>query len=269
MRPHRPTVLLLGGGDLGSGVAHALFRAQVAVVIVELAIPLAVRRRVAFSEAARHGEVVVENVCCRHVGLATLLRQPGLGDAVPLVTEPWVEVMERLAPDVVVDARMLKRRLQPRPPAPIFCVALGPGHAAGADCDVVVETVRGPDMGRVIRHGSATADTGVPGNVGGATQSRVLRAPCDGRLHVRAPIGTTVRHGDCVARVGTSEVRTPLAGVVRGMLADGDVVRAGQKLGDVDPRPNAPALDAISDKARVVGRAVVGVLGARFGFDPL
>ena len=40
-------------------------------------------------------------------------------------------------------------------------VALGPGFCAGRDCHAVIETQRGPELGRPIFEGSASADTGV------------------------------------------------------------------------------------------------------------
>jgi xanthine dehydrogenase accessory factor len=264
MHNGKPKVLLLGCGDLGTGVAHRLFRAGIPVAVVELERPRAVRRRVSFAEAARHGDVVVEGVRCRRVCMDLLAAQWGASDSVLLVVEPLGRVLERCAPDVLVDARMSKQRLQPRPSRSIFFVALGPGHVAGRDCDVAVETLRGSDLGKLIHAGSAAPDTGIPGDVGGATATRVLRAPVDGVLRVHASIGASVQRGDVVAAVGVHEVRAGLGGVLRGMLADGDVVEMGQKLGDIDPRRSAPAVDLISDKARAVGDGVWGAVSQHF-----
>ncbi|MDI6825129.1 MAG: hypothetical protein QME93_03440 [Bacillota bacterium] len=47
-------------------------------------------------------------------------------------------------------------------------------------------------------------------------------------------------------------VRATIAGVVRGLLRDGAPVKAGQKIGDVDPRMDPSAIRYISDKARAV-----------------
>jgi xanthine dehydrogenase accessory factor len=259
------TVLLLGCGDLGTGVAHVLFTSGFAVAAVELEQPLAVRRRVAFAEAARAGHVEVEGVVCRRVELEELVRSGWPRDAVALVVSPIATALPALRPAVVVDARLAKRPLEFAAPPGTFVVALGPGPIAGRDCDAVVETLRGPGLGRVIRQGSATENTGVPGEVGGATRDRVLRAPVSGVLTVLGGIGRRVRAGEVVARVGRHEVRSALDGIVRGMLADGDRVQRGQKLGDVDPRPDAPGVDRISDKSRAVGRGVLEAVSTRFG----
>ncbi len=264
MTVRQPRVLLLGCGDVGTGVAHTLFRAGLPVAILELERPLAVRRRVAFAQAARDGSVQVEGVRCVRVSLDELASQPP-ADTVRLVVAPLDRVLEVYRPEVLVDARLAKRPLKPRPPRSIFFVSLGPGAVVERDCDVAVETLRGPGLGRLIHGGSAAADTGIPGKVGGATATRVLRAPRRGVVRVHADIGTHVRLGDVVAEVDGAAVRAALDGVVRGMLSDGDAVVEGQKLGDVDPRPDAPPLDAISDKARCIGESVLRAVRARFG----
>ena len=71
--PAQCLVLFIGCGDLGTGGAHTLARAGFPVVLVELAQPQAVRRRVSFAEAARAGAVQVEGLHCRRVELPWLL----------------------------------------------------------------------------------------------------------------------------------------------------------------------------------------------------
>jgi xanthine dehydrogenase accessory factor len=217
---------------------------------------------VAFSEAARVGEVDVEGVRCRRVDVATLSAERS--DFIPLCIAPVAAILAAFAPHACVDARMTKRPLDMPLPAGIFRVALGPGHVAGEDCDAVIETLRGPHLGRVVWHGAAHANTGVPGDMGGETVRRVLRSPASGVLRLHADIGSRVATGDVVASVDGVPVSTPIAGLVRGLLADGDRVIAGQKLGDVDPRPDAPAVDRITDKARAVGEGVRKAVATRF-----
>ncbi|HHX78117.1 MAG TPA: hypothetical protein GX697_07215, partial [Firmicutes bacterium] len=55
-------VVIKGGGDLASGVAHRLYRSGFAVIILELPQPLVVRRTVAFAAAAQQGEIEIEGV---------------------------------------------------------------------------------------------------------------------------------------------------------------------------------------------------------------
>ena len=44
-------IVIRGGGDLATGIAHRLFRVGYKVVIIEVEQPLAIRRTVAFGEA--------------------------------------------------------------------------------------------------------------------------------------------------------------------------------------------------------------------------
>ena len=53
----------------------------------------------------------------------------------------------------------------------------------------MVETKRGHDLGRLILEGSAIPNTGVPGDIGGYTEERVIRAPAGGGFEPLAAIG--------------------------------------------------------------------------------
>ena len=55
-------VIVKGGGDLATGIAHRLHRCGFAVVITEIAEPTVIRRSVAFANAVYTGEMVVEGV---------------------------------------------------------------------------------------------------------------------------------------------------------------------------------------------------------------
>ncbi len=253
-------VLFLGCGDLGTGAAHRIFRAGMRVAAVELAVPLAVRRMAAFSEAARVGEVSIEGVRCRRVETRDLHPPGPPAGEVALVVDAIEGALEAFAPHAVVDARMAKRVGAPILPFRFFRVALGPGHVAGEDCDAIVETLRGPELGLVRWRGSASPDTGVPGEVGGQSAGRVIRSPARGLLHLSVAPGERVRAGDVLGSVGGVPIRSAIGGMLRGLLAEGDPVQEGQKLGDVDPRPEPPPLDRISDKARAVGEGVLTAL---------
>ena len=267
-------VVLRGGGDLGTGVAHRLVRAGYRVVVLESAAPRAVRRRVAFAEAVFGGEVTVEGVTARKIDvsearavLAGGREQPGDGRGgapyVPVVVDPDGACIKDLKPAVVVDARMAKRNPGTRRDDAPLTVALGPGFVAGRDVDLVVETKRGHSLGSVIEEGAALPNTGVPGRVGGATARRLLRSPADGEFSSSRSIGDIVVEGDEVASVAGKPVMAAVDGIVRGLIADGLPVREGEKVGDVDPRGGEIDPGAISDKARAVGGAVLEALLSR------
>ena len=255
--------MLRGGGDLATGVAWRLTRANWPVIVLELPRPLTVRRTVALSAAVAEGETVVQGL--RGVRAAS----PGEAMAVAATGAVAVLVSPELAPvgaDVVVDARLAKRNLDTAIDDADLVVALGPGFTAGVDCHAVVETMRGHDLGRVVWAGSAAADTGTPGPVGGRSAERVLRAPEAGAVAWNAAIGDRVTEGQRLGTVAGEAVTAPFDGVLRGAIAPGAEVRAGLKIGDVDPRPDPAACHRISDKALAVGGGVLeAVLAWRSG----
>jgi xanthine dehydrogenase accessory factor len=105
----------------------------------------------------------------------------------------------------------------------------------------------------VILSGSAQPDTGVPGNIGGYTRERVLRAPAGGRLEQPLAIGTRVEAGEAVGWVAGQPVRTEIGGTLRGLVREGLSVSAGMKVGDVDPRAEQDHCFTVSDKSLAIG----------------
>jgi xanthine dehydrogenase accessory factor len=81
----------------------------------------------------------------------------------------------------------------------------------------------------------------------------------------RVAIGEHVEAGQVVAVVskpggvdsGQLPVRSPLKGVLRGLIRDGVHVTQGLKIGDVDPRDDPSACYLVSDKALAVGGGVL------------
>ncbi len=242
-----------GGGDLGTGTAWRLHREGFPVIVLELERPLTVRRTVAFSTAVTEGSITVEDVD------ALLVPTPDAAvavadDAVAVLVSETIPEFAR-PPSIVVDARLAKRPLDTsRNQAPLV-IGLGPGFAAGDHCHVVIETNRGPNLGAVIWEGQAETDTGVPGLVGGETTRRVLRAGKGGVVRWDAAFGDVVEAGAVLGHIENRTVRAPIAGVVRGLIAEGPV-KAGLKIGDIDPRGDPSVVSGISDKSLAVADGV-------------
>ncbi|MGI6553314.1 MAG: selenium-dependent molybdenum cofactor biosynthesis protein YqeB [Bacillota bacterium] len=251
-------VLIKGAGDLASGVAYRCFRSGFSVAMTEIAQPTVVRRAVAFAEAVYEKEVSIEGV------KACLARNPreakGLLSKriIPVLIDPSaVETIRELSPRVIVDAIMAKKNLGTfRGQAPLV-IGLGPGFTAGKDVDVVIETLRGHYLGRVLYQGQAIANTGIPGEIQGYGKERVLRAPGKGSFRALRRIGDLVQAGETVGYVGSTPVKTVLAGVLRGLLRDGLEVEPGMKIGDVDSRARVEYCFSISEKALAIGGGVL------------
>jgi xanthine dehydrogenase accessory factor len=243
-----------GGGEMASAAARLLFLSGFPVVVLERAEPLAVRRPVSFAQAVFDGDVVVEGVPGRRVAAEEV--RPAAG-YVAVAIDPDARCLARLRPDVLLDARMLKRSGGTTRAQAGLVIGLGPGFQAGEDVHAVVETQRGPGLGRVLWSGAAEPDSARPAAVLGSTDERVVRAPRAGRFQARARIGDVVAVNDVLGAVDGEPVPAAIPGLVRGLVADGVTVAQGVKLGDIDPR--GPAIDPlrISDKARAVAAGVL------------
>ena len=258
-------VLIKGGGEQASGVAHRLFRSHFKVCITEIPNPRAVRREVAFCEAVYEGEKEVEGVVAKRVGTKEEIFEVWKENKIPLMVDPQSTVKEYLKPNILIDATMPKRNLgiTKITDAPLV-IALGPGFWAGRDAHLVIETNRGHDLGRIITEGEAEKFTGVPGVIGGYGIERVFRAPRAGRFISSKKIADYVQVDEIVGEVEGLPVKVRIKGILRGLIRDGLDVRERQKLGDVDPRGVKESCYTISDKARAIGGGVLEGILMRF-----
>jgi xanthine dehydrogenase accessory factor len=246
-----------GGGDLATGVVYRLNQAGFPVVVLELARPLVVRRKVALASAVLEGEIQIEGLTGRLTASykeALSLAQTGI-ISVLISPELPVDYAENTA--VLIDGRMAKRNIDTTINQAPLVVALGPGFEAGKDCHAVIETMRGHRLGRVIWQGSALPNTGTPGLVAGKGAERVLRAPAAGEVQWQVEIGDGVGKGQLLGTVAGQEITAPFEGVLRGLIAPGTAVPAGLKIGDLDARAEVSACFTISDKALAIGGGVL------------
>jgi xanthine dehydrogenase accessory factor len=257
-------VMIRGGGEQASGVAHRLFRSHLKVVMTEIPQPLSVRREVSFCEAIFQGEQSIEGVTARYVASPDEVQSVWEKGMIPLLIDPEGVCRDLLKPQVIVDAILAKRNTGTHTGDAPLVIGLGPGFWAGRDVDVVIETNRGHDLGRVIYDGAPEPDTGVPGAVGGVAAQRVLRAPRDGTFRPVKGIGEMVEKGETVAWVEDEPITTAISGVLRGLLREGTQVHKGLKAGDVDPRGKRENCFTISDKARAIGGGVLEAILAHF-----
>jgi len=246
-------ILIKGAGDLGTGVAWRLHKAGFPVIITELAQPLVVRRTVAFASAVYEGAITVEGITARRADSFDAVQHLLDAGIIPVLVDPTTRAREIFAPDVLIDAVMAKHNTGTRITDAPFVIALGPGFTPGVDCHAVIETKRGHNLGRVWWDRPAEANTGIPGEIGGKSAERVLRAPCDGVVKGVKQIGDEVRAGQVIALIGKVDVRAPFDGILRGLVHDDLMVKTGMKIGDVDPRANREHCFTISDKALAIG----------------
>lgn len=247
-------VVVRGAGDLATGCIVRLVHAGFRVVALELDRPSAIRRTVSLSEAMYDGTACVEGVRAFRCERVPEAWESG---EVPILEDPEGRTVAPLAPAALVDAIVAKRNTGTRIDLAPLVVALGPGFAAGVDAHAVIETNRGHDLGRVIFHGSAEGNTGVPGQIAGQDRRRVIYAPATGPVEVLHAIGDRVEEGEPVLSIRGVEARAALGGVIRGLIRHGFAAREGLKVADVDPRCVREHCFSVSDKARAVAGGVL------------
>ena len=143
------------------------------------------------------------------------------------------------------------------------------GHS-GVDVDLVIESMRGHNLARILEEGSALPNTGIPGNIGGFTKERVIHAPTEGFIKNIHQIGDVVEAGTEIARIyenmdesgnfsGASvAVPATITGIIRGLIREGYHFPKGFKIADIDPREGElKNCFTISDKARSIGGSVL------------
>lgn len=255
-------VIVRGGGDIATGTIHKLHRSGYPVLVLETGFPSAIRRCVAFSEAVYDGTAEVEGV--------TSVKASGYEEAcsivdqgaVPVMIDETCEVLHEAKPWAVVDAILAKKNLGTTRDMADKTIGLGPGFTAGQDVDLVIETMRGHNLGRIIGNGSAEPNTGVPGIIGGVGAERVIHSPAKGIFFGKAMIGDMVEKGQAIGTIITGQgevaVEASLTGLLRGIIKDGYPVVKGFKIADIDPRKSEyENCFTISDKARCIAGSVL------------
>jgi xanthine dehydrogenase accessory factor len=257
-------VLIRGGGEVASGVAHKLARAHFRVCMTETSQPLAVSRGVAFCEAIYDGEKKVEGITAKRVESPSQIASIWHQDKLPIIVDPDARVKAMLKPTVLVDALMAKRNLGTKISDAPLVIGLGPGFEVGRDVHVVVETNNSERLGRVIMEGKAEKNTGIPVAIRGLTHERALHSSQDGQFLTNKDIGDMVAAGDIVASVAAQPLRVEIAGIIRALLRNETTVEKGTKLGEIDPSGDKEAAYTIRPRVRAIAGGVLEAIMMRF-----
>ncbi len=160
MTNNEPLIVVKGAGDLATGVALSFAATGFRVIMTEIPRPTAIRLTVSFAQAVYAGSHAVEGVRARCAGMQDWRSVLQSGE-VTVIVDPRCAVVELADPDVIVDAILAKANTGTGRRGGAIVLALGPGFTAGHDVDAVIETMRGHELGRIIRSGCALPDTGV------------------------------------------------------------------------------------------------------------
>jgi xanthine dehydrogenase accessory factor len=248
------TIVIRGGGEVASAIAHRLARCHFRVCLTEVSHPQAVSRGVAFCEANYDGEKEVEGIVAKSVSSSAEVFEAWAEGKIPIMVDPEASIKDSLRPEVLIDAIMAKRNLGTKISDAPLVIGVGPGFRVGRDAHVVVETNYSTNLGKVILRGEAEKDTEIPIPIGGLTFARVLHAPQEGLFSSQKNIGDSISSGEVVAFVGRQPVKAEVGGILRALLRNGLKVKKGTKLGEIDPQ----GLEEVCYTIRARMRAIAG-----------
>ena len=257
----RQLAIVRGTGDVGSAVAHLLFRNGFHVVLHDVPRPAHTRRGMAFTNALFERKAELGGVLAKLArDIEGVTQMLDCGHALPVTTAAIEAVVNAFTPPIVVDARMRKRAVpeQQRHLAGIT-IGLGPNFVAGEQADIAIETAWGDELGRVIRSGTTRPLAGAPRAIAGHSSDRYVYAPVAGMFITACEIGMKVAAGQNIATIGGTVLQAPLAGRLRGLTHSEVEVAQGTKVIEIDPRDEDADIYGIGERPR---RIAAGVLAA-------
>lgn len=257
-------ILLRGGGDLATAVAHRLVRSGFPVCINELKNPRVVRRNISFANAIFDEVVEVEGIVGRriydgenHRETAERIKSCLDSGEIPIVTMDEAVIKEHFKPTVFIDGTISKKKIEYQINDYPYMIGIGPDITVGVNADAVIETERGHHLGRILYEGEAKKSTGIPGNINGYSHERIIRAPKEGYVEPYFEIGELVEKGDLVLSVDGVPVIAQVSGMLRGLIHPMVHVTKNQKIGDIDPRGKNADHMTMSDKGRNIAGSVL------------
>lgn len=258
------TILIKGAGEKASAVAHRLHQCGFRrIAMTDLPIPLAERRGVSFCEAIIDGQKEVSGVVSQRAEPSLeMIHQLWVEGKIPVLADPEARIISLLKADIFIDAVMAKTNTGTTIEYAPLVIALGPGFVAGRDAHFIVETNPNSHyLGRVVSSGQVEKNTGIPTSIAGLSVERIIESPEDGILHALKGLGDRVEANEVIGYVNSFPLKAPISGVIWGLFRDGVKVKAGQKIGDIDPRGERDLCFEISAQARAIaGGALEGIL---------
>jgi len=273
MNPGDLRLLIRGAGELASATAHHLYsQGFVRILLLDRRFPKAVRRQVCFCEAILDGSQTIQGVAARFAPDVETVEALHDAGEIAVGVMDHEKVLEEWKPDIYIEAAMQRTNWGlTREVAPIV-IALGPGYIAHKDCDALVDTVRGPQVGNILEDTGEHLANEPPAAIMGYSKERALKAIRDGIFFTQHVIGDVVERGERIGTVvsvygvddyrrgvpvdASYSVTARIGGVIRGLLRDGVPVKADDRIGDVDPRGTTDDLDHVSDKSHRVAEGV-------------
>ena len=149
-------IAIKGAGEMATGIAHCLFQSNFKkIFMMETHNPMAVRRGVSFCEAIYDEKIIIEKVKAKKILKPDDIISAWDSSCIPIIIDPKWNCIKTINPDVVIDAIIAKKNLGTNLSQAPLVIGLGPGFEAGKDVNMVIESNRGHNLGKIILKGCA------------------------------------------------------------------------------------------------------------------
>jgi hypothetical protein len=256
-----PFVIVLGANEIASAVAARLTQEGCRVVLSHDPYPPVIRRGMAFHDALFNDYTEVDGIQgCRGESALEIVRALTVTGVVAVTSLQLTDLIALRAPDVLIDARMQKRRMtSDLRNIANFSIGLGPQFAAGVNCDLAIETH--PDhTGELVKVGETRPNDHIPRYLGGVGRDRFVYSARDGVWRTPLDIGARVFKNYLLGLIDGHRVIAPMDGFLRGIARDGVVVPQNVKIVEVDPRGRASNWTGTDERGRAIADAAYRVI---------
>ncbi len=262
-------ILVRGAGEVGSAIAHRLYRSHFRVCITEAANPLMINRGCCFSEAVYDATKMIEGVTAEHTNPSLeQIYRTWRNQNIPIVVDPEMSLRALLKPDVLVNAMMLKRETNTKITDAPLVMGIGTGFTAGENVHIIVESKPGCNLGKLIFEGKTNEKVENASEINISSTPSVIRAEEAGVFTTGKNIGDMVVADEVIGYLGDLPLKAPVNGVLRGVLRNEVKVLGGTELAEIDPENNKLACYSFSDKARAISGGVLEAIMFSYNIDP-
>ena len=254
---HEIIVLIRGGGEEGSAIAHRLCRTHFRVCITETACPLEVNRGVCFSEAVFDHSKTIEGLTAERT-LPTMenIYRVWREGKIPVLVDPELSAKSLLKPDILVNAMMLGRETNTHITDAPLVIGIGPGFTVSGDVHIIIES-NSHFAGRILLDGKSGEGEGKPAPDRTDKIETVIRAEEAGIFTTEKNLCDAVLEGDVIGMLGEIPVKAPVSGVLRGLLRSEVKVLANARLAEIDPENDKAICLNIQDQMRLISAGVL------------
>jgi xanthine dehydrogenase accessory factor len=249
-------VLIRGGGEAGSAIAHALMRSHFRVCITEIESPLSLRRGVCYSEAVYDTEITIDGISAEKA-LPSLeaIYKVWRGNKIAMVVDPELTVKPLIKPDVLINALMLGKQSSTRIGDSSLVIGIGPGFNVGSNAHLVIDTSSGENLGKVIIEGEVENKESLDDP--SSLVNHTLKSEDSGMFTTERKIGETVSIGETLGKLNDIDLPSPSSGLIRGLLRNETKVLNNTGLVEIDPVSDKSVCFNISKDMRTLSGGVL------------